>query len=395
MIAEEKHELSVKLVDKLFLDAFTDKASNIHLEPLKDGVMIKYRINGVLQNIKFLSIELAQEVIYRLKEMAALNIDTIDKTQQGRIMVKHGNEEFDLDIGIMPAIYGEKVSMKIMSADRGESARKGFENIGFKNDDLSKVKEIFSRAFGLIIVTGSSGSGKTTTCHCALNYIQERSQGKVNIMSLEDCFIYPMEGITQIIVRPDMEGQDYYSLLKGVMWQDPDVIFVGEAKNSDVLYMISELVLTGHLVILQMDSPDICHAIENLNKFGLESYLLASIIEGAISQRLVRKICENCKEEFIPSGEIIDKYFKEFVGREIKLYRGKGCKECHYSGYKGRSGIYELMTIDNDMKEKISRGENINNDYIINKGCKTLKKKALECVLDGMTTLEEAIRVTW
>jgi type II secretory ATPase GspE/PulE/Tfp pilus assembly ATPase PilB-like protein len=398
--SSDEKELLVKiLAERLFLDSFTDKASDIHLEPLKDGLMVKYRIKGYVEDIKLLSPETGEELIIRLKHMADLEPDITEKVQSGKIMIEtdkiiKGDNRFDVKLGIIPVIYGERLTMRIKSMEKAKAAvDQGLELLQFGKEDLEKVKEIFNKPFGLVIVTGTSGSGKTTTCHGALNYILKKTAGHANIMSLEESIEYPMKGISQIQVQPDGEG--YYELLKGIMWHDPDVIFVGDVSDSKTARMISEIALTGHLIIVQLTSPDIFQSVDYLKNLGLEPYLLASILEGAISQRLVRKICEKCKEKFTPSTHVIEKYFS---GHEhVSLYRGKGCSECHNSGYKGRTGIYETGIFDTELKEAIADGEDINKlkKVFQEKGFRSLREKAIDYVLSGVTTLEEALRVSY
>lgn len=397
--SDEKDVLIKNLADRLFLDSFSDKASDIHLEPLRDGLMVRYRIKGSLEDIKLLSPETGEELIIRLKYMADMDPDITERVQTGKIVIETdkitgGDRRFDIKIGTIPVIYGERVTMGIKSMEKAKTTvDQGLELLQFDREDLETVKNIFNKAFGLVIVTGISGSGKTTTCHGALNYILTKTGGHASIMTLEDSIEYPMKGISQIQVHPDGEG--YYELLKGIVWQDPDVIFAGELQDSKTARMVSEIALTGHLIIVQLTCSDIFQSVDYLKNLGLEPYLLASILEGAIAQRLVRKICKNCKEKITPSPEIIEKYFP---GRKnVFLYRGKGCSECHNSGYSGRTGIYEICIFDTELKEAIAEGENINKFKKVfhEKGFHTLREKAIDYVLSGTTTLEEALRVSY
>ena len=363
--------------------------------------MVKYRLGGSLKDIKLLSLDIATEVIFRLKEMSALKTDVTDKVQKGNIVIETDkiaeDKKFDIKVSIIPAFYGERIAMRIVSVTKIETTtNRGFEILAFQGHDLEQVQKIFNKHFGLIIITGLSGSGKTTTCYAALNYLVKRYAGKANIMSLENPVEYPLEGLVQIPVRPEMEGQGFYELLKASWDQDPDVIFTGELPDKNTARIISELALTGHIVIVQMDSPDVLQAVARLSDLGLEPYLLASSLEGVIAQRLVRCICEHCKEEFIPSPQIIEKYFPP-MKEKVSLYRGKGCKECHGTGYKKRAGIYEILNPDTDFKEALARGENVNNlkKILQKKGFETLREKALKSALFGMTTLEEALRVSY
>jgi len=312
--AEEKKELSRKLIDKMFLDAFTDKASEIHLEPLRDGMMVKYRAGGDIKDVKLLSPSISDEVLLTLKTMAGMNIEAVDTMQKGNIVVSppeiEGEQSFNMIVGTIPTIYGERVTLRINTFEvEVEIVKRGFEALSFKGEDLLFAKEIFDKAFGLVIITGSSGSGKTSTCHCALRYIKNRTEGKANIIALEDWFVSPLEGISQVIVQQDKEGHGFYETLRAVAWQSPDVIFVASVPDKNTARKISELAVTGHMVIVQMPSPDVFQAIEELCSLGMEPYLLASALEGALAQRLVRRICENCKEEYKPSQEIREKYF--------------------------------------------------------------------------------------
>jgi len=397
--SDEKDVLIKNLADRLFLDSFSDKASDIHLEPLKEGLMIRYRIKGSLENIKILSPETGEELIIRLKHMADLDPDITEKVQTGKIIIETDkitgdDNRFDIKIGIIPVIYGERVTMRIKSMEKAKATvEQGLELLQFGREDLETVKKIFNKTFGLVIVTGTSGSGKTTTCHGALNYILSKTGGHASIMTLEDSIEYPMKGISQITVHPDREG--YYELLKGIIWQDPDVIFVGSIPDSKTATMVSEIALTGHLIIVQLPCPDIFQSVDYLKNLGLEPYLLASVLEGAIAQRLVRKICKNCKEEFTPSPDVIKKYFSD--RENVSLFRGKGCIECHNSGYAGRTGLYEICIFDTELKEAIADIEKTDKFKKVfhEKGFRTLREKAIDYVLSGITTLEEALRVSY
>ena len=356
---EEKKELSQKVTNLLFLDAFSDKASDIHLEPLKNGgTEVRYRINGNIIGIKELTPEVSKEVILCLKRLAGLNPEIKDTIQKGHIMVKaeqlEPHKDFDLMMGILPTIYGERINLAVRSMEKAQSImEKGFELLGFEGADLETVKSIFNKSFGLIFITGTPGSGKTTTCHGALNYIKKKTSGRSNIISLEDWIAYPLEGIVQVKVEPKEEGKGFYENLKALMWQDPDFVFVSSLPDKNTARMICEVALTGHLVLVQMGSPDIIQAIKKLIELDIDPCLLASILEGGLGQRLVRRICSACKEEYTPSKEIVERYFQGMTEKEGKLilYKGKGCEKCRNSGYTGRTGIYEL--INPDIKIKI------------------------------------------
>lgn len=318
------------------------------------------------------------------------------------------------------------MALSIASLSSAEDVTKqGFEALGCRGEDLRMMGQLFDRPFGLIVVTGTPGNGKTTTCYSVLNRLRSRTSEKANIIALEDSIAYPLDGIVQVRVEPEVEGLGFYENLQAALWQDPDVIFVSSLKDKETARMICEAVLTGHLVIARMDSPDVMHAIARLKTMIGEPSLLASILEGIVAQRLVRCICEGCREEYSPHQEIADRYFlglyqKWFnVGTDepsrevgealsrgnnsfdpsnrISLFRGRGCEKCHNSGFSGRTGLFEVMEADLEIKDLISRGPDPEKlkEALLEKEFITLREKAFSYALSGVTTLEEALRVTY
>jgi len=272
-------------------------------------------------------------------------------------------------------------------------------------------------------VTGTAGSGKTTTCHAALNYLKERTSGQAIIIALEEDIPYPMEGIVQ--VKMDLESQRLSEHLEAAMWQDPDVIFVSSLPDRAAAKKVCEMAMTGHMVIVQMDSPDVIHAFLKLRTLIDEPSLLASVMEGAIGQRLVRRICESCREEYVPPRDVADRYLLSFYQQlfqdqkgaipaeeaaagkkgplpftpssQVSLFRGKGCEKCRHSGFKGQTGLYEIMNPTMEIKDLITtikEPEKLK-DALLENGFMTLREKALFYALSGVTTLEEALRVTY
>ncbi len=414
---EEKEELVQKLVQRLILDAHTDRASDIHMEPLKNGGMrLRYRREGALQDITTLSPRIAEDVRGYIKKMAGISQDSPQLPQQGRFSVEAQEIEAGLTIslksGVLPTLNGERITLSVNPFSPAEAAiRLGFEALGMKVDDLGKAHDIFDRTSGLVLVTGVPGSGRTTTITSALSHIsRKRSPKGALLISLEDQIAYPLEGIVQVHVQPGVEGLGYRDQLQAAMWQDPDVVCVGAVPDRETARMICEAVLSGHTVIVQMESPDVMQAIARFVNLTGEPSLLSSILEGVIAQRLVRCICDDCREEYEPEQDVIDRYFlslyrKWFQSRygcggeagRVSLFRGLGCEKCRYTGYRGRTGLYEILIPDLDVRDLIASGLQVERlkEIFVEKDFLTLKEKALFYALSGITTLEEAERASY
>jgi type IV pilus assembly protein PilB len=427
---EEKRELAERLVHGMILDAYADNAHDVHLEPLREGgLRLRYRREDDLQEIRTFSPGVSRELREYLKRSAGLDTETTTLPQRGSLTMEAHEIKAGLmvalKLGILPTISGERITLSIDPYSPHETfAMQDFEALGCRDSDLALITKIFDRPFGLIVVTGTAGSGRTTTCRSALNHIRRRTSEKAVIIALEEAIAYPLEGIAQVHVEPK-EGQGYYENLQAALWQDPDVIFIEALRDRETARLVCEIALTGHLVIVQMDSPDIMHALVRLLALIGDSSLLASILEGVIAQRLIRCICPACCEEYGPPQEIADRYFlglyrKWFkVGTDdaplatgeaasqgndsfdpasrVSLFRGRGCEKCHRSGFSGRTALFEVMEANLEIKDLISRGPDAEKlkETLLEKEFLTLREKALCAALSGSTTLEEALRVTY
>jgi len=426
---EEKEECARTLVHRLILDAYTDRATDVHMEPLREGAMkLRYRLDGALQDIRTLSPGVSGEVLRYLKKTAGIEAEGGGMPARGTFTVDACQVEtglmLSLKLGVLPTMQGERVTLSVSSSSSVESVmREGFEALGLQGDELARARSIFDKAFGLVLVTGTAGSGKTTTCYSALNYIRMRTQGQAVIIALEEDIAFPMEGIVQ--VKVDRESTHLDDHLEASMWQDPDVIFVSSPLDRASAKKICEMAMTGHMVIVQMESPDVIHAFLRLRTLIDEPSLLASVLEGAIGQRLVRRICRHCREEYVPPRDVADRYLLSFYQKlsqdqgnaalmeesaacrkdplpftpssQVSLYRGKGCEKCRHSGFKGQAGLFEIMNPTMEIKDLITtiREPEKLKDALLENGFMTLREKALFYALSGVTTLEEALRVTY
>ncbi|MHC9542713.1 MAG: GspE/PulE family protein [Vulcanimicrobiota bacterium] len=414
---EEKEELVEKLVHRLILDAHTDKASDIHMEPMKNGGMkLRYRRDGALQDITTLSSRIADDIRGYIKKRAGCPTDTPLHSQRGRFTVEAREIEEGLTIslksGFLSTQNGERITLSINPFSPSEAAiRMGFEALGMKGDDLGKAQSIFNRTSGLMLVTGIPGSGRTTTITSALTHISRKrsSQGAL-LISLEEQIANPIDGIVQVQVKPGIEGMGYCDQLQTVMWQDPDVVAVSAVPDRETARMICETVLSGRMVVVQMENPDALRAIAHFVNLTGEPSLVSSILEGVLSQRLVRCICDDCREEYEPEQDVIDRYFlslyrKWFQSRygsggetgKVTLFRGQGCEKCRYTGFRGRTGLFEIMIPDLDIRDLIASGFQLEQlkEILVEKDFLTLKEKALFYALSGITTLEEAQRASY
>ncbi len=377
----------VKLVNMLITRAVEGRTSDIHIEPFENSVKVRYRIDGALTEVESLPKRIQPAVISRVKIMSRLNIAERRLPQDGRIKLRVSGRDIDLRVSTIPTIYGESIVMRIL--DRG-TALIVLDYLGFPDHTLERYKKLISIPYGMLLVTGPTGSGKTTTLYASLSMINSDDK---KIITVEDPIEYQIEGINQIQIKPQI-GLTFANGLRHIVRQDPDIIMVGEIRDIETAEIAIHSALTGHLVFSTLHTNDAPGAVTRLLDMGIEGFLVSSSLIGVLAQRLVRVICPVCKEPDTPQQDITDKV--EFLKENITTYRGAGCEECRYTGYHGRTGIFELMVIDAEMRRLII--EKANSDIIrqkaVLKGMQVLRDCGWEKVKQGITTVEEVLRAS-
>ncbi|MFH1248339.1 MAG: ATPase, T2SS/T4P/T4SS family [Candidatus Omnitrophota bacterium] len=380
----------IKIVNYLIVQAVQARVSDIHIEPQEKILNIRYRIDGMLHKQNSLPRELTGAIISRVKIMAELDIAEKRLPQDGRILMKVGNKDIDFRVSSCPTIHGENVVLRILDKS---TLVLGLESLGFSSQELIRFKGFVSSPYGVILVTGPTGSGKTTTLYSALNIL---NKDDVNIMTIEDPVEYQFSGVRQVQVNP-LAGLNFASALRSFLRQDPNIIMVGEIRDKETAEIAVQAALTGHLVLSTIHTNDSPATFTRLANMGVEPFLVSSSILGIVAQRLVRKVCDRCKEVYAPTDEVLKSLgLKDKIGKGVMFSRGKGCKICNQSGYKGRIGIYEVLKVSADIQRLIlnsSSADEIRN-MAIKEGMRTLREAALEKLLLGITTTDEVVRVT-
>ena len=378
----------VRLVNLLVENAIGAEASDIHIEPFEDTLRIRYRIDGVLYEQEAPPRRLQAAVTSRIKIMAEMNIAERRLPQDGRIRVTLHGQRVDIRVSTMPTVHGESIVMRLLQR---ASVFHPLEQLGFPADLLKRFQALIKRPHGILLVTGPTGSGKTTTLYAALDKINAPG---VKIITVEDPVEYQLKGVNQIAVKPKI-GLTFAQGLRHIVRQDPDVILVGEIRDLETAEIAIQASLTGHLVFSTLHTNDAPGAITRLQDMGVEGYLVASVLEGVLAQRLVRRICPACRVPDTPSQADLDALGIE-APPGTELFRGKGCDECRGTGYRGRSGIYELFTIDEDARSLILRHASTRDirQHAIQRGMVTLRVDGYKRACEGVTTVEEILRVT-
>lgn len=386
----------IKVVEELINAAYHDRSSDIHIEPEEKTSLIRFRIDGVLQDVLRVPREVHERIISRIKVLSNLRTDEHLSAQDGKMTEKMEEEDLDIRVSILPVTQGEKAVLRLLS---GHSREYTLSDLGMNSADLSKVTKAFSRSFGMILSTGPTGSGKTTSIYAILKILNTREK---NIMTIEDPVEYRIQGANQVQVNAKT-NLTFANGLRSILRQDPNVIFVGEIRDSETAGIAVNAALTGHLVLSTLHTNDAATAIPRLTDMKVEPFLVASTVNVIIAQRLVRKTCSSCKTgEKMPVTEII-KYFpqalvQKYFGNlaEVAIYKGRGCKICRNTGYSGRLGLFEVLEVTKGIRQLIS--EKADSDIIaqaaIKEGMKTMLEDGLDKVASGETTLEEVIRVT-
>jgi type IV pilus assembly protein PilB len=379
-----------KLLNMVLLLAIRDHASDLHFEPFEDEFKIRIRSDGVLYEMVPPPRHLAFAITTRIKVMADLDIAERRLPQDGRIRLTVGGHPVDLRVSVLPTMFGESVVLRIL--DRSV-VMLDLGVVGMDDQILQEFREMIRRPNGIVLVTGPTGSGKTTTLYGALN---ELNSIEDKVITTEDPVEYDMEGIVQIPIDASI-GNTFAQCLRSILRQDPDIIFVGEIRDLETAEIAVQASLTGHMVFSTLHTNDAPSTVTRLRDMGVPPFLLTATLEAVLAQRLVRKICQDCREESVPSTETLaelDLTPEDVIGK--KFYRGRGCTNCNNTGFKGRTGLFELMGLTDAIREKINRGASTEQlrDAAVQNGMRTLRLAGLEKIFTGLTTIEEVIRET-
>jgi len=381
----------IKLVNLMLSQAVKDRASDIHVEPSQNRVKIRYRVDGILYDKLSPPKHVQSTLVSRIKIMAKMNIAEKRLPQDGRIEIKIGDKNIDIRVSTIPTAFGERVVMRLLDKT---NVLLTVLDLGMPEDRLKEFDKLIRSAYGIILVTGPTGSGKTTTLYAALSTINTTD---INIITIEDPIEYQIEGIGQIQINPKID-LTFANGLRSIVRQDPDVILVGEVRDLETAEIAIQSALTGHLVFSTLHTNDSASAVTRLIDMGIEHFLVTSSVVAILAQRLVRVICNHCKEEYVPDEESLQNIGlnpKTVAGK--KIYRGRGCPLCLNTGYRGRTGIFELMVLDDNLKRLILKTSDANaiKHRAVEQGMVTLQQDGGQKVLDGITTIEEVFRITY
>lgn len=378
----------IRMVNLIIFQALKDRASDIHIEPEEENVRVRYRIDGVLHNVLSFSREVNMAIACRIKVISKLNIVESRLPQDGHFEMRLGEKKIDLRVSTFPVTYGEKVEMRIL--DRSASFL-SMDKLGLSAQLLPKFASMIKRPYGIILVTGPTGSGKSSTLYAALSAINSPDK---NIVTLEDPREYILPGVNQAEINPAI-GFTFASGLRTILRQDPNIIMVGEIRDGETAQIAIRAALTGHLVLTSLHTNEAAGAITRLIDMGIEPFLISSGVIGVMAQRLVRMICPNCKEQYDPGEDILHKLGANKDGHSV-LYRGKGCLQCKQSGYKGRIGIFEIMLMDDELRDLAIKNRPMPEikEAAKKNGMVSLVQDGYAKVLAGVTTFDEILRVT-
>jgi len=389
LIEQAQEATVVKLVNEILLEAIRDRASDVHIEPYENDLKIRYRIDGVLHttNVPPEIRRFHLAIVSRIKILSNLNIAEKRLPQDGGFKIRAQNRDIDLRVSIIPTAFGGAVVMRILDK---QSVLLSLDQLGLIDEALEGVKHVISQPYGIILVTGPTGSGKTTTLYAGLNTIRN---DEIKILTIEDPIEYYLDGIQQVQVKPHI-GLTFASGLRSFLRHDPDVILVGEIRDLETAEVAINASLTGHLVFSTLHTNDAVTATTRLLDMGVEPFLVSSSISGVLAQRLVRRICKNCKEEYAPDPKDMPTDFSLEPGQ--KIFKGKGCRDCRDTGYRGRLGIFELLMVTDQLREMIVQRKSATDMQHVarKKGLKLMREDGWSKVLKGMTTVEEVVRVT-
>ncbi|HYA12415.1 MAG TPA: type IV-A pilus assembly ATPase PilB, partial [Thermodesulfovibrionales bacterium] len=392
MLVKEVEEPVVKLVNGILIRAIKSDASDIHIEPYEKSLRVRYRVDGVMFSAMNLPKKIKDSVTSRLKIMAKLDIAERRLPQDGRIKLRLGKKrEIDFRVSVLPCLFGEKTVLRILDKS---NLQVDLTKLGFEEAALQVFMDALNKPYGMVLVTGPTGSGKTTTLYSALNYLNKPG---INIMTVEDPVEYNFQGINQVQVKEEI-GLTFASALRSFLRQSPDIIMVGEIRDFETAEIAVKAALTGHLVLSTLHTNDAPSSISRLLNMGIEPFLVSASVILIMAQRLVRKICTKCKEEeAIPAAALMKIGFSEEEAKTVKCYHGKGCPACNGSGYRGRIALYEVMAAGPEIKELVLEGASADEikRTAVKLGMKTLRMSGINKIKEGTTTIEEVLRITF
>ena len=380
----------IRVINVLLSQAVRDAASDIHIEPERRAVRIRYRLDGVLHEIMTLPKYLHAALISRIKIMSEMNIAERRVPLDGHIRIRHEGRDFDIRVSTVPTVFGEKAVLRLLEQS---SILLGLEKLGFFPETQADMELIISQPYGIILTTGPTGSGKSTTQCAVLNRL---ASPEVNIMTVEDPVEYIIPGVNQVHVNRKA-GLTFATAMRAFLRQDPDIIMVGEIRDLETAETAVQASLTGHLVLSTLHTNDAPTSITRLIDMGIEPFLVAASLTGALAQRLARKICKECKEAYKPPAEALARLGFATDNGDVTFFRGRGCDACRHTGYKGRLGVFELMLINNEIRDLIVKRAPLSEIRAAAKanGMKNLKADGLAKVIEGITTIEEVMRVVF
>ncbi len=384
ILYEEETSPAVSFVNQTLIKAVNLSASDIHIEPYENTSIVRLRLDGILHEYTRIPLSLHEQVVSRIKVLANLNVAERRVPQDGKIAVRVGKRHLDIRVSVVPTVFGERAVLRLLEKG-GKLLR--LEDLGLWEEDLIKLRRLAQKPYGIVLATGPTGAGKSTTLYAM---ILEIKSPKRNIITIEDPPEYQIEGVSQIQVNPKV-GLTFAVGLRAILRQDPDVIMVGEIRDSETAEIAVQSALTGHLVLSTLHTNDAPSAITRLFDLGIEPFLIASALEGVIAQRLVRRICPHCKESYKPTEEELSELG---LSGEYTFYRGRGCEHCMGTGYRGRTGIYEVLEVDEEVKKHILKTQDAVElrNFAKSKGFKSMLEDGIRKVLAGITTSEEVLR---
>ncbi|SCY41463.1 type II secretion system ATPase GspE [Nitrosospira sp. Nsp13] len=377
----------IRLINALFTQALRNTASDIHIEPYETRSVVRLRIDGTLRDLIEPARALHAALVSRIKIMAHLDIAEKRLPQDGRITLRMAGRPIDVRVSTIPTVHGERVVLRLLDKQAG---RLDLSRLGMDDATLAHMDRLIQEPHGIILVTGPTGSGKTTTLYAALSRLDSAT---LNIMTVEDPIEYDLDGISQTQINTRIE-MSFARALRTILRQDPDVIMIGEIRDLETAQIAVQASLTGHLVFATLHTNDAVSAVTRLVDMGVEPFLLASSLIGVGAQRLVRRLCLECREPF--AGDVAQLQSLGFDSATNIFYKAQGCTACNHSGYRGRTGIYELLTVDNDLRRHIHdrASEQDLREYVISRGMRSLRDDGMRLVAQGVTSLEEVVRVT-
>ncbi len=376
----------IRLLNSIFSQAIRDRASDIHVEPDERVLHIRFRVDGILRVIKGPPISFHAPLVSRIKLIAGLDIAERRIPQDGRVRIKVQGHNVDLRVSVLPTVFGEKAVIRVLDL---RATRLGLDDLGLESRDVERLKSILAAPNGILLVTGPTGSGKTTTLYSCLQHLNSE---EVNIVTVEDPVEYHIERVNQVQVL-SKAGLTFASILKSILRQDPDIVMVGEIRDKETAEIAIQAALTGHFVLSTLHTNDAPLTVTRLVQMGVEPFLVASSLTGIVAQRLIRKICENCRQSETVTRVLADRLE---IPIDSKVSRGRGCKQCGETGYEGRIGLFEVMTVDEKLQELIIAGASAHD--LRRAGCaagmRSLRQTGIEKILAGETTIEEVLRVS-